>query len=348
MNDPYNNQNNQDNQNNQNQNTQFANPPNFNNNMNTGNNQPFNPAMQQQQSDPRQIVGQAMQPSYPAQNMQYNYPALSEPMQPSYPATNIQNTYPAPSEPMQLSYPATNMENEAHKEKLVEDDIEGGNPEVDFTQMIRLGFIRKVYGILSTQLCITVALCSLTFYDNWNTFFKENIWLFWTCLAISLVTAITLICFKSIARKVPVNYAILFIWTFCESYMVATCCSFYEPSVVITAASLTAAVTIALTVYACTTKTDFTFLGGMLFVAICLLFFFGIFAWIFSSQILYTFYCVCGVLVYSIYLIYDTQLVMGNLGVSFMVDDYILAAMMIYIDIIEIFLYLLRIFGGRR
>ena len=211
---------------------------------------------------------------------------------------------------------------------------------------MRLGFIRKVYGILTFQLLLTVFMCALTFISSIRTFYQTNIVIFWICLGLSIFLVIPIICCKSVSRKVPTNYILLSLWTFCESYMVATCCSFYQPEVVISAASMTFAVTFALTLYACTTKTDFTFLGGMLFVCVCLLICLCIFSFILSS-FLHTLYCILGVLVYSIYLIYDTQLVMGKFGQEYQIDDYILAALMIYIDIIQIFLYLLQIFGRR-
>lgn len=215
----------------------------------------------------------------------------------------------------------------------------------DVQEMMRLGFIRKVYGILAFQLVITVFICGLTFIDSVGSFMRNNLGIFWACIITSVVIAIPIICCKSVARKTPTNYILLTIWTLCEAYLVATCCSLYDPKVVIAAASMTAAVTCALTVYACTTKSDFTFLGGMLFVSVVLLILLGLLS--IFVPFLHVLYCVLGVLVYSIYLIYDTQLVMGKYGVEYMIDDYILAAMMIYIDIIQIFLYLLQLFGKR-
>jgi FtsH-binding integral membrane protein len=213
-----------------------------------------------------------------------------------------------------------------------------------FAIQLRLGFIRKVYGILSAQLLLTVLLCGLTFINPVRAFYQQNVTLFWICLALSLFMVCPLICCRSVARTTPINYVFLGVWTFCEGYMVATCCSFYSPEIVITAATLTCAITLALTVYACTTKTDFTFMGGMLYVGCVLLIFFGLFSFLFGS-VLNTLYCVLGVFLFSLYLIYDTQLVMGKFGNEYEIDDYIIAALMIYIDIIQIFMYLLELFG---
>ena len=50
-----------------------------------------------------------------------------------------------------------------------------------------------------------------------------------------------------------------------------------------------------------------------------------------------------GVLVYSLYLIYDTQLILGNKTFQYNVDDYCLAALNLYIDIIYMFIKILQI-----
>lgn len=261
------------------------------------------------------------------------------------------------------SYPGTAYNQNLNSQEPLysaknQEDLESGNRQIhqEITTMVRLGFIRKVYGILAAQLLLTSLFVCLTFSDSVADFFKNSVGIFWACLGVSLVMGITIICCKSVARQVPTNYILLAIWTFCESWMVATCASFYDPTTVFIAAALTAAVTCALTVYACTTKTDFTFCGGMLFAGTCLMFFLGIFFLIFGMgkygsgtfKVINILYCGLGVFIYSIYLIYDTQLVMGKFGIEYNIEDYIVAAMMIYIDIIQLFLYILRMLGNRR
>jgi protein lifeguard len=226
-------------------------------------------------------------------------------------------------------------------------DIESpDNNYQDYHKSIRIGFIRKVYSILAIQLLITVSLASLAFEESINYFLKTHIFIFYIALVINIIVILVLMCFKSIARKVPINYILLFIWTICESYMVATATSFHDPMIVMFAAILTLAVVGALTLYACTTKTDFTYLGGLLFVLVTVLLIWGIFIMIFGF-FLYTLYCVFGLIVFSLYLIYDTQLIMGKFNKEYGIDDYIIAALNIYIDIIQIFLYVLQILGRR-
>ena len=112
------------------------------------------------------------------------------------------------------------------------------------------------------------------------------------------------------------------------------------------AGALTAAVTLSLTIYAFTTKTDFTTCGGFLFICVAALIVGSIIAIIVRSKWLNLVICILGVIIYGLYLIFDTQLLIGKNKNAFSIDDYIVAAMFLYIDIIQIFLYILQILGG--
>ena len=56
-----------------------------------------------------------------------------------------------------------------------------------------------------------------------------------------------------------------------------------------------------------------------------------------------------GALIFSFYIIYDTQIMIGgNHKYSLSPEEYIFAALNLYLDIVNLFLYLLSIFGGGR
>ena len=57
-----------------------------------------------------------------------------------------------------------------------------------------------------------------------------------------------------------------------------------------------------------------------------------------------------GCLLFSCYIVYDTQLIVGGQHKKhqFGVDDYVFAALNIYLDIINLFVYLLRLLNSRR
>ncbi len=53
-------------------------------------------------------------------------------------------------------------------------------------------------------------------------------------------------------------------------------------------------------------------------------------------------------IIYSIYLLVDTQLILGRREKRINLDDYILGATILYVDIISLFLKLLRILGKKK
>lgn len=228
------------------------------------------------------------------------------------------------------------------------DDFWAGNSKMENP---RLGFVRKVYGILAAQLTLTVVVCAFamaTSESGFGFFLNTHYWLTWVWLAISICSIIPLICFS---REVPLNYTLLATFTLAEALLVAQVCAIYAATdggmIVLTAAIMTLGITLSLTLYACTTKSDFTMSGGILFVLLTAFILFGLFAWFSGSRIMNTLYCTLGVILYGIYLIYDTQLLIGGKRHSLSMDDYILGAVMLYIDIIGIFLYVLELLSKK-
>ena len=53
------------------------------------------------------------------------------------------------------------------------------------------------------------------------------------------------------------------------------------------------------------------------------------------------------VIIYGLYVIYDTQLIAGGGQHELSMDDYVIGAMILYVDIMMMFLELLRLFGDR-
>merc|ERR1711972_323986 len=132
----------------------------------------------------------------------------------------------------------------------------------------------------------------------------------------------------------------------------------YTQESVIIALAITTVVVFGLTLFACQTKVDFTGCGPYLFVGLLCLMGFGFSLWLGSFFLggaawstLRLMYACGGALLFSFYIVFDTQLIVGgkhSRSNEFSVDDYAFAAISLYIDIIQLFLYLLRIFGDRR
>jgi len=75
-------------------------------------------------------------------------------------------------------------------------------------------------------------------------------WLYWTFLAVTVTLCLTLFCFNQVARRYPINYIALTIFTIGSSYILAGICMFQKPENVLIAAAMTLTVFLALTLFA--------------------------------------------------------------------------------------------------
>jgi len=224
----------------------------------------------------------------------------------------------------------------------------------DAASEVRLGFVRKVYGILSTQLLVTVAIAApiATMDASW---IKGHRWLLQLSFCMTMVTICAITCCKDAARRFPSNYAFLFTFTVFEAIVLGFVSATYTWQSVALAAGTTCVIFTIMTVYAWRTKTDFTGLGPYLFAALSALCVFGFTLCLLSYlgvgiHWAMMFYDACGVLLFTFYIVYDTQLLIGEYGghqAQFTVDDYVFAALNLYLDIVNLFLYILSLFGNR-
>lgn len=181
-----------------------------------------------------------------------------------------------------------------------------------------------------------------------RVFILTEIWLLWMCVLTGLISACCLFCVPSLARQVPNNYILMTLFTVCEAYTVAfSCAAVNSPMTVVMAASMTAGIVVALTLYAILAKTDFTVFGGIAFILGAAFIMFGLFGFLFGRT-MELIYCLLGVCLFGFYLIIDTQLILEGKAYQLDYDDYILGAIILYLDILNIFLYLLRILTQTR
>ncbi|XP_059097466.1 protein lifeguard 3-like isoform X2 [Tigriopus californicus] len=216
---------------------------------------------------------------------------------------------------------------------------------------VRRGFIRKVYGILSVQLLITCGLISIfVFVKPLRDFAIENESLYWIAFAVTMVCMIAMVCCESVRRKSPTNFVFLGIFTICEGFMMGSLAAHFEADAVLIAAGTCAVVTLALTVFAFQSKYDFTVCGGMLLALLLILLLGGILMAILpNSKWAMIGYGSAGALIFSLYIVYDTQIMMGGKHkYALSPEEYIFAALNLYLDIINLFVYLLMIIGIAR
>lgn len=220
---------------------------------------------------------------------------------------------------------------------------------------VRLGFIRKVYGILIAQLAVTLVVGSF-FYDVSPQWIQQHRGLMFLSMAVTVSTLIAMTCCQHLCRSFPTNYILLFTFTAFEGIMLGIVSAGYTAGSVLGCVAVTLLVFSGLTVYAFKTKTDFTGYGPYLFGVFLTFIAFGFVLSILSwcgvyIPMLRTIYSIAGVLIFVMYIVFDTQLIIGQYGghkCEFGIDDYVFAALTLYLDIVNLFLYLLELFGDRR
>ena len=210
----------------------------------------------------------------------------------------------------------------------------------------RQGFVAKVFGILACQMVITTLFVYFMISGKDRILFvQNNAWLYWICFICTLVVMIPLICCKGVARKVPTNYILLGLFTICESYLVATIASFYKPQSVFLAAVYATTLFIILTLYAMFTKGDIGCLGPVILVGWTLGLLTFVLYFIFPSETMHLIFCWVGLILTWFYVIFDVYMITEKNGLEY--DDYIVASLMLYTDLISLFIYILSIIGDR-
>mmetsp|Transcript_130512 Transcript_130512/g.226798 ORF Transcript_130512/g.226798 Transcript_130512/m.226798 type:complete len:246 (+) Transcript_130512:81-818(+) len=226
---------------------------------------------------------------------------------------------------------------------------------------VRHGFVQKVYGILGFQLLLTTFLGGLVM--RWaQTLAATNPGALMALMLVSLAVSIGMMCVfmcnPGLMRKSPTNYIILTVFTMAESVMVGFISAQYTQESVLIAMAITTLIVLSLTLFACQTTYDFTGMGPYLFCAVMCLFGFGLMLSLAGMLglggpafgMMRMIYAAVGALIFSMYIVYDTQLIIGGKDKQHQisVDDYCMAAISLYLDIIQLFLMILRLIGERR
>lgn len=220
------------------------------------------------------------------------------------------------------------------------------NPFSD--KAIRRSFIRKVYLILTIQILMTTAvIAAFVFVPEMHKFARKYPFVGLLCSIGGLMLLISwACCCPGLSRHFPVNFVMLFGFTALEALSLGIICVFYRRNEVLLAAGITAVLFIALTTFAMQTKIDFTPLAGILYVCLIIFCLFGIIVIFFGKYfpMLNAIYACAGAFIFVVYIIVDTQMIMGGgRSVQISPEDYINACLVLYLDIINLFLFILDI-----
>lgn len=225
--------------------------------------------------------------------------------------------------------------------------VAGGQlyPGMKEDPQLRWAFIRKVYSIVCTQLFFTAVIAAAMFFtpavkDYMRTIFGK------VTMVVLLVTAFILMFLMSrYGKKHPWNYLLMGVFTLCLACVVGAACAMKAGQTILIAAGLTVLITVSLTLYtfwAASKGKDFSFMGPFLFCASIILCMFALMQFVFhlgkGARVVFS--CL-GALLFSAFLIYDTN----NLIRNFSYDEYVIAAICLFGDIVNLFLALLGLSG---
>jgi FtsH-binding integral membrane protein len=185
---------------------------------------------------------------------------------------------------------------------------------------------------------------SLVAYFTWDPEIHEYIESHtWPIVVLTILAILILIVVgfnHNAARAVPANYILLMLFTFSASYLIAVICLEYDTEVVINALLMTIGLTIGLTIYACIEKRaisiGFQFATNCLCITCC----FGFAGLIIGSVGWFTLMMSAFlVFLYGVYLVVDISRILQMETIT--PDDYILGTLLLYVDIIALFLRIL-------
>ncbi len=214
-------------------------------------------------------------------------------------------------------------------------------------------FMARVYGWMCLALVVTAlvavytastpALVNMIFGNRllfWGLIIGEIGLVVWLSAAVQRMSATT-------AMLAFLGYAALNGLTMAAIFLI------YTSSSIASTFLITAGTFGAMSIYGYFTKRDLTSMGNLLFMALIGLIIASIVNIFWQNSMLYWIVTYAGVLIFTGLVAYDTQKIknmniIGNEGTDEDKKESIMGALSLYLDFINLFLFMLRIFGGRR
>ena len=194
----------------------------------------------------------------------------------------------------------------------------------------------------TVQLLATAAVSALSMMsESYKNFIQQTPALMW----VSLIGSFVFLGLTFWKRKsYPTNLLFLAGFTAMEAYSISVIVSFTDSKIVLQALFFTLGIFIALSLFACQSKYDFTHWAPYLFGALWVVVLFGFMSMFFphSSSVELGYGVVCA-LIFSGYILVDTQMIMRH----YHVEEEIAASISLYLDIINLFLAILRILNSQ-
>lgn len=214
-------------------------------------------------------------------------------------------------------------------------------------------FFVKVYGWMSFALIIT-GLVAIWTANNVNimSILTESKWFFIGLLFLEFVLVAYLVGWimkmsSQTATLIFILYSILNGFTLSVIFLV------YTTDSIASTFFITAGTFAVMSIYGYFTKSDLTKLGNLLLMGLIGLIIASFVNMIYQNETLYWITTIAGILIFIGLIAYDTQKIknlniIGNEGTDEDKKEAIIGALTLYLDFINLFLKLLRLFGKRK
>ena len=198
----------------------------------------------------------------------------------------------------------------------------------------RMAFLRKVYTLLTLSL-LTAAVGAYV----GRLFVSPGLMLVLFIAEIALIFVA-----MGVRRKPGWNVAALFAFTGVSGLTLGPVMLVYNAAVIQEALVLTVLIFAGLTFYVIASKKDFSFLGGFLITGLIVVLVGSLLnAFFFHSAAGEFVIAAGGVILFSGFILYDTS----NILRYYDVEDYTSATLALYLDLLNLFLFLLRLLSNR-
>jgi modulator of FtsH protease len=208
----------------------------------------------------------------------------------------------------------------------------------------RATLVRRTYGLVFLSVLVTILGSAFALsQEPVLTAAAQHPIIMTICLFIPLIMA------QRAARDFPKNLILTFLFTFIEGIFIAPflyVANRAAPGVVGQAALLTFAAFGVLSLYAVTSRRDFSAWGSFFMVGLVVLLIASLINGFVGSAAGGLWIAAIGVLIFAGLLVFDTWRLLrsGMYGQ----DDYVLAAVSIYLDLLNMFLFILSLLTGGR
>jgi len=223
----------------------------------------------------------------------------------------------------------------------VPDDFKYGTTVNESSLEIRNAFVRKVYSILFFQILATCIFAGgLSQSPAAISWVQANSWSYYVPLFGTLVN-LGFLYWKRHSH--PWNLVLLTTFTLLEAFSLGVVTAFFDNIIVLQALLITLGVFFGLTLFTLQSKRDFSGMAPFLFGGIIALIMTGLVGvFIPFNQTMDLIFAIGGTLLFSGYVVYDTYLINSRLSP----DEYIMGAISLYLDFINLFLSILRLLNN--